>query len=605
MFKNKTNNQTDSNDNDIFFSFKTLRSNEEIKKELAEEDTPINLYHKNMPKRLDRKKNRGLKIFLGGIFILIVATFVFYYFGKSVFDENRFFSGDNIQLEIKNKLEIASGEEFTYTIKYQNQENVDLSGAILTLNYPSGFVFKKAKPLPTSSDNSWDLGYLRSEGGGEIEVVGNFISEQDDVKKISARLKYSLGGEKSEGFKNSESEIKISSTVLALDITGPEQLLGQEGKYVVKISNNSDQPIENIKLMLTYPQDFVFKEASPFQPQENSDNEVWLINNIDGKDSKKIEISGSFKIAEDGVSSSAEKKFLAQVGILDAKDIFYLQQEKEFVTKLAQGDILVNLELNNSAENGIVGLDNFLNYAVKYSNKTKSELIGVKIKLLINSNVLDWTTLEDENSGVMVDEEIIDGMLARSITWTKEKIGPETDGVYNLKIKNKKYSQLDKTNSLNLKTQAKVSMSIEQIDTEKVDNLIQGNIIISQVNTELKLQTEAKLQNDNEYEVIWQLTNSIHEVENVKIEAMLGENIVWQAGSSVTAGDIYFDKEAQSVSWQLNRIPVGVDIPLTAKFKLKTSTESRPILLNNLNLSAVDKVTGAVIKQTFSQVMGY
>jgi uncharacterized repeat protein (TIGR01451 family) len=618
-----------SSGDDIFFSFKTLRDEEEEKKKLEEVEVEeeINIYHQNMPRKLERKPNKGLRIFLVGLLVLIISGGVFYFYGKSFFLGGNIFTGDKVELKIEGITEASAGEKITYTIKYRNLEKIDLSDVVLKAVYPSGFVYEKSRPLPTGQNNdSWDLGYVRSGKSGQIEIFGSLIGEEESNKKLRAELDYKMGGDKSIGSKEAEIETKISSSILSLDITGPSQLLGEEAEYIIKYRNNSNMAVEDIQILVFYPEDFVFTSSDPIDPQSSTDNTIWLINQLSGAQSKELIIKGRFESKEalagddtdldedesevaesDYKAEDTQKIFKVQIGILNENDVFFPQAEEEFITFFADGDIAISLKLNDSEDNSIINLDDTLTYYVDYANKSNLSFQDVKFKLIINSNILDWMSLENESDGTVVDEEIINGMLARSIIWEVEDIQAAEIGGFVIKVKTKPYSKLDKTNSLDLKSEARVQTIIGQIDGEKVNRLIESEKLVAQVNTELNLQTQASLQNENEYEIIWQLTNSIHEVGFVKAEAVLPEGVDWTSESSVSAGDIYFDLESRQVSWQINKIPVGVDIPLVAKFKLKTSAESagrRVKLLADLRLTATDNVTGSPIFETFSDIMG-
>ncbi|MFH1564279.1 MAG: hypothetical protein ABIC82_00280 [bacterium] len=616
-----------SDSDDIFFSFKTLRGEEgEVKHEEEEDEEVINIYHQNMPKRLERKSNKGLRIFLIGIFTLIVSSGIFYYYGKSFFAGVNIFTGDNVKLTMEGISQVSAGEKITYTIKYENLEKIDLSNVILKVSYPNGFVYEKSRPLPTDeNNNSWDLGYLRSKKNGQIEITGSLIGEENETKKLGAKLNYHLGNDQSIGSQEAEIETKISYSVLILDISGPSRLLGNDVEYKIQYANKSNEAIDDIQIFAIYPEDFIFVSSEPIKPQENTGNAIWLINNLGGQQNKELIIKGKFKTkeappelslsgkVEENTTSeistdnteSKDKIFKVQIGILNKDDIFFLQAEKEFTTNIASGDLAVGLQINDSTENSIIKLDDRLIYIVDYENKSSLNFQDVQVKLIINSNILDWMSLENETEGIVQDEEIINGMLARSITWKIENIKENKTGSFMIKIKTKPYSKLDKTNSLDLRAEARTKTIIGKIDGEKSNKIIESDKITAQVNTELNLETKSDLQNKNEYELVWQLTNTIHEVENVKVEAILPPDIIWMAKSSVSAGDMYFDFETKKASWQLNKIPVGIDIPLIAKFNLRTTSEKgRPKLLTDLSLNAKDKVTGASIISSFSDIMG-
>jgi len=608
MIKRYKSKKTPLNDNDdVFFSFKVLKNKdmEKKKKNIHDRKEMANFYHQRVPKRLDKKPRHGLRIIVGGLLLLVLASAVFYYYGRTLFGVGVLFTGNNVKLNIEGLTESPAGEEITYVIKYQNLEKIDLTNVVLNVNYPPGFVYKKAKPLPTGrNNNSWDLGFLVAGKRGGIEIIGSLVGEEDQIEKFNARLIYNLGANKSEGIKESEIETKISSSVLNLDITGPRQLLGTEVKYLVKYSNNSLTDVENVKIVVTYPEGFIFNESDPLDPQKNTSNKVWLINKLSAKESEELEIIGSFEIDSTDESADDDKIFGVQIGLLDSEDVFHVQQQEEFITTISKGEIVVNTEVNSLADSVIVSLGDVITYAVNYTNQSDLTLKDVELKLIINSNILDWLSLEDENDGVISDEEIINGMLARSITWKVSKILPGKDGSFQIKVKTKFFDQLDKTKSLDLKAEARTQTIIREIDGEKVDKLIESNKVIAQVNTELDLDTQVTSLDNGEYEITWLLTNTIHEVKQVKIEASLTDESSWLSDTAVTAGDIFFNSSEQKISWQLNRIPVGVDIPLEAKLKLKTDTTNRPKLLMDLRLEAIDNVTGAKIIKNLVDIMG-
>lgn len=610
MSDNYQDNEIKSSTENISFSFKTLRSEHEKQAELdAVDDGVLNIYHEHMPKTLERKKSNGFKIFLISLMALVVFSAFFYYYGREFFTSGQFFTGDNIKLNIDGLKEVSAGAEVSYLIKYENLEKVDLTNAVLTVNYPPTFVFKKSRPVATGqNNNSWELGYVASQANGQVEISGSFIGEPGQDKDIQASLKYNLGVNKSTGIKEADLGIKILNSALVIEVSAPARLLGENIEYKIKYHNTSADPIENIKLMVTYPVGFVFNSSAPFLPQDTQDNNIWLINQLDSKQNKELIIKGRFDLKV-GVNSEVDKTkiFKAEIGIIDNQDVFYKQQQAEFTTLITADNLLLNLKVNNKQdEKNVIELGDWLTYKINYFNQGAVTLGEVKVKLILNSNILDWSTLDNANQGVVTDEEIVNGMLSRSITWTLGDMSSAAGGESVVKIKTKNYSQLDQTRSLDLKVNAKAQAVIGAVGQDLVNNTIESNQITSLINTDLQFKSETAALNSTDYQLIWQLTNSIHEVKDVKIEASLTSVSSWTAETAVTAGDIYFDPNLQKVSWQLNRIPVGVDIPLVAKFKIKINqTETRPTLLTNLTLSATDTVTGMPITKIFSDVMGY
>lgn len=87
--------------------------------------------------------------------------------------------------------EITSGQETDFTITITSNSNTIIKDALLSVEYPFGFEFKDASPLPSFTDSVWSLGDIQPEGKRIIKLHGVIVGENEEerVFRFSAGVK--------------------------------------------------------------------------------------------------------------------------------------------------------------------------------------------------------------------------------------------------------------------------------------------------------------------------------------------------------------------------------------------------------------------------------
>lgn len=596
------------------------------KNDLAVQKGLMNIYSNkdgSLPdiSHLDVRRRSRIKLFIVSFITLGVLISAIAWLGYLLFNPDGQFSNESVELTIESQQSIASGDGVIYQIKYKNIEKVTLNDIQIIIRYPDGFIFDSSKPEANNNFNTaWDIGSLEREQSGLIEIRGRLIGEVGSLNVINATISYRPENFSS-SFKESQSfSSQITSSILELELEGPEQILPEKKvEYKIKYKNNSEQNLENIKILVEYSDNFVFQEAIPeaFSREEDARrlNNQWIIDTLGKNQEGEIEIIGGY-IAENDVTKVNLK---VQIGFFnEEEDEFYLQQEKILATKLVNPGLKLDLIINGSTTDQPISFDQILAYSIVYKNLGQAELDDVEIAISINSDILDWGSLEDKNNG-KIENNII--------TWTKEEIASFDlvraldEGTIDFTIRTKQSDDVDPDND-SLKLSSKIFATLKKIDDLEVEDLvIESKEIKNNINTDLELSVTARYFNDDNiavgtgplppvvgqktsFRIYWALANSLNAVEDVEVSTILPDNISWDDKFLAKAGAMSYSAKNNKVTWTINTLPANKNFEeINVWFDvavIPTPQQERKLLIltDQTELTAVDSTSDADIYKT-------
>lgn len=569
---------------------------------------------------LDVKRKAKWKVYLAGILVLAAILAGIYFLGSGLIGGDESSGKKSIELSFESQKSVASGDEVIYVLEYTNRDKVTLHDIDIIFRYPEGFNFISATPQADNDFNtSWSVDSLIKNASGKIEIKGKLIGEVGSIKTINATASYNPENFSST-FKETQSfSNQITSSILELSIEGPDQIL-PEKKLTYKISykNNSEQDLESIKILVEYPNNFLFQESIPeaFHNEEDARNlnNQWIIENLTAGQEGEIEITGGF-IVDEAIPVGELK---VQIGFLDEENSFSLQQEKMLETEILESNLKLDLIINGSTEAQPTNFGQALTYSVIYKNAGEKDLDDVTISLSIDSDIVDWDSLEDKNGG-----QIEDGL----IVWSKEEISeldllrPSDEGSIDLTINVLPSDTLD-INDVTLLITSQAQAGITKIgEAEVKDVLIVTNEISNTINTDLELMVEGRYFNDDNiavgtgplppvvgetttFRVFWNLANSLHQIKNVRVTTTLPDGVDWEDKYLVGVGDITYSNASRLVTWNVGSLEpnatfdetdVWFDVSVTP---VKNQTGRLIILTDQVSFSGVDSVTNANLTKT-------
>lgn len=559
-------------------------------------------------------------LFLLSLFVsLSIISFV-------IFQREPAFSGNNVDLNIQARETAQSGEKFTYTVVFQNREKVPFRNAELLIRYPKGFIFESATPAPIDDFNTkWSFGSIAEGETQEIEIHGQLIGAEDDEKTITATMNYLPANFSSEFTEVASKKTVIAGSIVHVNVTGPEQILvGERAEYVIALSNKTEESFDDAKLVIYLPDEFTLDTITPDIDRDNLEQNI----SIGGQEEAEYVLSGFFTTDAQG-----ELTLAAEIQTIDGSTT-YTQSRAEAVSRVIKGDLALNLIENGTYRDNYLDFAQPIQYSLTYENVSSHVLSDVSISLILetrNSNtVQDSEPIVDVNDISSVydytkDEVARDGVInTQKLTWTSktiddlEELQPGDKGTIELQVPMLASSTIQDIYGFahGFALRSIIEATIAKIGDIDSSVVVQSSPILSRINSDTALSVAgryydaegialgsgplpAQVGQQTTFVIDWVIDNSVHELKDITLSATLPEDASWIGKDDVQAGELSYDKDTNSITWRVNKMPVAID-ELRARFKIGFLPRAEHagtivLLVNRTSMSAEDTVSGGEI----------
>ena len=158
----------------------------------------------------------------------------------------------NFDMNIPSRME--AGQQFEIELNYFSNSEYPLSDLRLQMQYPEGFSFQSALPVPLG-DNEWDIGVLNRTEGGRITVRGALEGGVQETKIFRAVIgswkdgRFTMRREVQKGVQIAKPQLLISQQVnSSADYVAS---VGDVLHYEIFFRNPTDRILENLSLLVT------------------------------------------------------------------------------------------------------------------------------------------------------------------------------------------------------------------------------------------------------------------------------------------------------------------------------------------------------------------
>lgn len=563
--------------------------------------------------KLDIKKRHGvifwlLTILIIGGSLLGSGYAAYYYYQKGGADATA------VTFTIGGETEVRLGEEFFYTLEFNNASKVNINKAVVKVTYPDSFVFLDSFPASNDADSLWQIDKIPAKSSNKITIKGMMIGPLKNTGIILAQLSYLPENFSSEFKKEASLTTMINDLGLEIDFDYIKSaLIGEEQEIIVNYRARENSSIDKFRLLLE-PQENIEIVADKEVEQEAAEGEasvslvrpgVWQIANITEAE-HELRIRLIFK---EKVSQAQE---IALSFVYDTGDNNYINfLSEKLVFEVMKSDLNLTLIINGERDDQGVEFGETMQYSVVYSNRGETEMKDVVIMAILESEFLDWASLEDGLSGKE---------KGNTISWSKaevpalEVLDINEEGTIDFSVKVSERGEIDPAKEYAVKSFAQYS--IGNIESAPADSDNRSNTIINKINSDLELVEQARyFSADNipvgtgphppkagettSYKVYWQLSNSLHELDDLTIKVKLPEYVIWNAKQQATVGTLRFQAGDNTVIWEIGRLPVTV-YKANAEFSISITPTAEDkntimVLLPGTTVTAVDTETEAAI----------
>jgi hypothetical protein len=162
-----------------------------------------------------------------------------------------------IDLTISPPSNVFAGQDFTTKVSYKNVTDHPIDGVRITMQYPDGFAFTEASPIPAfPGDTIWNIGSVPAGGGGTILITGSMTGKNTALYSLSGTAAESIAGT-SYPVAAVAANVAITATPLTIGAvinSTPDYVAGlsDDLDYKITYANLSNTTFQNVKITATF-----------------------------------------------------------------------------------------------------------------------------------------------------------------------------------------------------------------------------------------------------------------------------------------------------------------------------------------------------------------
>lgn len=554
---------------------------------------------------------KGLGIpLLGLLFALVIGGGYFWYFADEPFRSK------DVKGSISGPDRVTAGEEVSFSVRWRNNTEVALREGQVVLTWPEGAVsVRESEKFDASRRAYADIGTILPGQEKDVAFKGRIYGSRDIEKQIEAVFRYTPEGYTSPLEDKQVFPFTIVSTPFAVSIQAPEQVVSEkELDVVIEYTNQSDAMFQNVVLKAAEPAGFQLISADPIP----SEGYTWKLGDVAGRQSGKIILKGSFSGAQ-----GESKSLFIEVGALENGSEFVQYANASASMAIASSALLVFQTVNDSRD-FVANPGSALSYKIRYKNTTNVQIPNAVIVAKIDEKYIDVRTLN-------VQWGSFDGRT-NSVIWNAVGVqdlailDPKEEGVVSFTV-NLKSVFLPKSftdKNLTVISSAKITSSVppESLSGLPIES---EDTLEVKINTQFSFNQKAyfadgliqntgtvppRVGNRTTYAISWQLSNTINDVGDVEVSAVIPPNVEWTGAISPANAPLTYDPNSGIVTWKPGTVFAGTGILIPAT-RVDFQVAFTPALVHvgqivNLasgaTLKAADSFTGTKIERQASPV---
>lgn len=534
------------------------------------------------------------KIIFISLLVTIVAVFIaFLYYRGGIF------SKEILKLEILGPETAKIGEEIEYTVQYKNNGNFVLENPKLFFEMPDNSLTEDGKTLI-----SQDLDDIYPGNQQSIKFKVRLLGKDGDLKTAKVSLSY-VPKNITATYESETSFItKIDSTPITLDFDLPTKVeQGKNLQYSINYFSNVDYPLENLSIRIDKTPGFEFTSSDP----TSLDNSEWKLSTLSKAQGGRISITGKV-LAENNQNLT----FSASLGMWQSGSFVVIKQTSVNV-EVIQPLLFISQQINGSSSY-VASPGETLHYQIFFRNIGSTPFENLFMVVKLDSPALDMSTIKADIGGqVQSDDGMIIWDQSQVAQLRKLDIQEEGEVDFNVQVKNDWVaSGADANNTI-----ITDSVNVSQI-TQKFTIKVSSGLVISQKgyyrNADITNSgpIPPKVGEATTYTINWEIKNYFSDAKNVKVKAVLPENVslTGQILPQNELSNFSFDSVSREIVWSVGDILAGTGVtgdPVTLTFQVsltpdKSQKGSAASLMGFALVSGENQFTNTAVTSQDSEI---
>lgn len=525
------------------------------------------------------------------IFLILLAAIAgavgFWHWQKNIY------SKEILKLEILGQEEAVLAEEFEYTVKYKNNGNVRLEEPELIFEYPK-YSIPVDQTVLRITKSSADLGgaiYPGEEKAFHFKV--RLLGKEGETRVAKAWLSYRPKNLKAHYESATTFTTQIKSVPLTFEFDLPSRVeSGKEFRFRLNYFSNVDYPLSDLRVMAKYPSDFEFMESLP-QALETNEWEIGLLNKASGG---RVEVKGrvSGEVGE-------EKLFQAKLGSWQDGEFVLLKEAIKGI-EIIKPSLYIWQQINGNPQY-VASPGDWLHYEIFFKNIGEEDLTNLFLVSRLEGEAFDFQTIKSDLGDYEPGDNsiIFDWRRVLRLQFLPPMKEAKVEFWINLKEDLGVLKNPILTNKVFL-SQAKEEF-ITKINSKLV--IIQKGYFQDEVfGNSGPLPPEVG--SSTTYTMMWQVKNYYNNVENVKVKALLPQQVqlTGKIFPETEAQKFAFDSQSREIVWEVGDLEIGQgilspapNIAFQIAFTPNTSQKGgTPLLISKAQITGQDQWTREILE---------
>lgn len=488
------------------------------------------------------------------LFVIVAAGFaVFWFYRESMF------SKEILRLEIFGPDVANVGDEIEYTVKYKNNGNFVLENPKLIFDMPENSLTEDSKTRIAQ-----DIEDIYPGDEEIIKIKTRLLGKEGDLKTAKAALSYvpknlTVRYESDTSFTTKIEEVPIT---LDFDLSSRVEK-GKDIQYSINYFSNIDYPLENLSLKITPVAGFEFVSSDP----TSLDGSEWKLETLNKAEGGRVNVKG--RILAD---TDQNLIFSVELGMWQYGNFIVIKKATTDV-EVIRPLLFISQQVNGSSS--YVALPGeTLHYQIFFRNIGSTPFDNLFMVVKLDGSALDFSTILARDGQVQPNDNMIVWDYKQVAQLRNLDVQEEGSVNFYVKVRDDWTPSSADANSTVITNEVNIS----QI-TQKFTIKVNSGLVVSQrayyksFDIENSGPIPPRTGEATTYTITWDIRNYFNDAKNVKVKAILPENVslTGKIMPPNESSNFTFDSASREIVWSPDDILAGTGVrgdPYTISFQV-------------------------------------